>query len=204
MQSVHLQILKNAGLIDLLPKNEKGQVLCDHDLLHINLEKRVKLLQDSNFKDQTFEQILPTLIEKDNFHNRSLKDLQTLMKENPQKIAWFWQTIDKIDWKQDLDCDNAEKRLLNLKLSKREKRDLIDITSMFYAALDSFMDKKFSNCVPTPGADDSYSDFIWSAVGMGKPFYTKLFSELYTWPREEIQEVTVETFTEVFGEEFYE
>lgn len=204
MQSVHLQILKNAGLVDLLPKNEKGKVLCDHDLLHINLEKRAKLLFDSHFKDQTFEQILPTLIEKDNFYNRSLKDLQKLIKEHPKKITWFWQTIDQIDWKKDLDCIKAEQRLLNLRLSKQEKKDMIDMTSMFYAALDSFMEKKFSYCAPTPGADDSYSDFIWSAVGMGKPFYTKLFSELYTWPQEEIHEVTVETFTNVFGEEFYE
>lgn len=191
------RILKNAGLDPILYFEKVEQVRCNHDELFDHLEKRARVLKTSNYKDKSWSEILSDTAR----HNPHEKQIKQLQKLNQSKINWFWQTIENIGWKKDLDSERTRARLDALNLKTDALKELENIASMYYVVLEHYMDEKFGGCVPTPGSDDSYSDFIWSAVGLGKEFYFKLFSEFYTWPRAEMQYATEESFSYIFRDD---
>ena len=111
---------------------------------------------------------------------------------------FFWNIIEAIDWKSDQDYVKARKRLKSLNLSNKQRQELHAFVVKKYRELDWYVSKIFPpGTSPTCGAEDSYSDYLYSAVGHGKDYYNSLFDSKHKWDRKEAEEKTVEDFWNV-------
>lgn len=179
--------------------------VCDHDDLRQTIDEHLRRLEslglsreDDNTDDfwRTVEQLATTRDgggESDSVERKLLE----IRRVSPNDIDEFWRTVQRIDWARDQDVDAAKRRYHRLRLTEKERAKTFEIAALFRNVLGSLMYEKFGDCVPTPGADDSYGDFLWSAVGHGRQYYESLFSESQPWDFDDIGAKTSESFAYV-------
>lgn len=94
----------------------------------------------------------------------------------------FWEIVDELDYKSDLDYDRCAEYLFDT-FSKEEISEFENIFSKFYIELEEEMDsqleqKELDYSYVIGKSDDGLSDLLSHIIGIGKNYYDKSMNDV--------------------------